>query len=68
MNKRTDVNKIGAGMRLQIGILICALWGPSFAAAATTVWTDWTSATNGAPGSAAGALNGRNVLRRGIEQ
>jgi hypothetical protein len=65
MNKRTDMNKIGVGMRLQIGILICGLWGASFAAAATTVWTDWTSATNGAPGSAAGVLNGVAVTYSG---
>jgi len=34
-------------------------------AAAATVWTDWTSATAGAPGSASGTLNGVGVTYNG---
>ncbi len=32
---------------------------------ATTIWTDWTSATVGAPGSASGTLNGVGVSYSG---
>ncbi len=43
-------------------LLAVSVAAPAFAA---TVWTDWTSATAGAPGSAAGTLNGVTVTYGG---
>ncbi len=42
-------------------LLVAALCAASGPAAAVTVWTDWTSATAGSPGSAIGMLDGATV-------
>ena len=44
-------------------VAVTALFAPP--ALAITVWTDWTSASVGAPGSAAGTLNGVGVTYSG---
>src|SRR5213592_4541084 len=51
-------------MRRLFALTAAAIAGIAFAAVpayAITVWTDWTSASVGAPGSATGTLNGAAV-------
>ena len=48
------------------GMVACAAsYLLALPASAATIWTDWTSATAGAPGSAAGTLNGIGVSYSG---
>src|SRR6266487_3822582 len=48
-----------------MGLLMAVLFLFAAPVSADTVWTDWTSATAGAPGSAAGLLNGVSVTYAG---
>lgn len=52
-------------MKLSIAALLYGVWATTQVCAATTSWTDWTRATNGAPGSAIGTLNGVGVTYTG---
>jgi PEP-CTERM motif len=46
-------------------VMIAALIAADAPASADTIWTDWTSAAAGAPGSASGSLNGVGVSYAG---
>lgn len=52
-------------MRLALALAAALTTAVAVPAGAATVWTDWTSATTGAPGSAAGTLDGVSVSYAG---
>ena len=57
--------KIQFAKFLMVGVTMVAATAVTSGAAATTIWTDWSSATVGSPGSATGNLNGIGVTYSG---
>jgi len=65
---RTNMKRIGQESVITGALIGAVLIGALIVVAApasATIWTDWTSATVGAPGSAAGTLNGVAVAYAG---